>query len=220
MTGALSRKARADAEAAAKAEDQARLDAEARAKAQADAQKKADADKKAAEDEEDKKKKAEADKAEADKKAAEGKDCPNKDDEEMDKAAADPGTVAQLCVDAGVGHKAKAMIDAKLTLAEVKRRLQVAADIQQMCRHAQRVNPAIDAKAMAEDFDRGNATADHAGKVLLEKLASMQSPEIASRHGAPGAGSGNAAAPAADHGWGDIIAREANRHKPAAATKH
>lgn len=206
MAGALSRaaQARAETEAAAKAEadaqEKARLDAEAASKAEAEPE-------------------PEDDKEKPKGKKAEG-DCPKDDEEDMDKAAAaDPGTVAQMCADANVPHKAKGMIDAKLPLAEVKARLAQAADIKRMCEHAHSINPSLDAKAMAEDFDRGNASLAHAGKVLLEKLASMQSPEIRNTHAAASGGAPGVV-PQGNHGWDKAIEKVVNAFAPPVAPKH
>lgn len=194
-----------DEKARLEAEEQARLDA---AKAAEDDESEDEKDMKG--EDKDKHKMSGKSKAEED-------DGEKEDDEEM--AAADPAVVARMCHEAGAPDKAEGLIKRKATLAEVKAALESAADIRQLCAYAARINPALDAKAMAADFERGNASAAHAGEVLLETLAGMQSPEIANRHSAaPSSASGRVQA--GNHGWDQVIEKVSNQFKPPQAPTH
>lgn len=122
--------------------------------------------------------------------------------------AADPGAVAQLCADAGVPQLAKALIDAKLPLAECKAKIDNAAEIHKLVATARRYLPTIGA-GLADEFIRNGATAAEAGRALLAKMAANQSPEIRNAH-TPGP---RPAGAATDDGWDASIARVSGRRK-------
>lgn len=129
--------------------------------------------------------------------AASEKSQDDEDDEEM----ADAGTVAQMCAEAGLPHLTKDIIDAGLTVEQVKQKLDVPKRIRSMVSLARKVNPGV-GMAKADEFIRNGATPAEAGEALLKILADSQSPEIRNAH-APG----SRPAGAEDHGWGRAFAK-------------
>lgn len=144
--------------------------------------------------------------AEDDEDAAEGED----DDE---KVAADPGTVAQLCVEAGVPQMAKALIDARLPLKDAKAKIDSAGAIRAAVATAGRVCRTIDPK-IAEGFISKGASVEHAKAELFDMIVKAEGPEI--RTSQTG-GAGGQAAQVGSYGWDKTVEKLNARHGGPAA---
>jgi hypothetical protein len=169
-----------------------------------------DDDEKMAEDEDDpkpeekktKKAKSKAAKkaeSEEDEETAEGDD----DDEKMAAVAANPGLVAELCADANVPKMAKALIDAKLPLGQVKSKIAAAADIRAAFEAGKRICRTID-PARAESYINAGASAKHVKAELFDQIVKAQGPEIRNSHSAAPAGAG---AGGGSFGWDGVVAK-------------
>lgn len=127
---------------------------------------------------------------------AEGDD----DEEEGGAVAADPGTVAQLCADAGVPHMAKPLIDRGLSLGKVKARIASAGNVRGLVAAAGRISRAVDPK-IAEGFIKNGASVQHVKAELFDMIVSAQGPEIRNSHGAAADGSPG---PSGNYGWDKV----------------
>lgn len=214
MAGALSRaaKERAEKEAAAAAEatEQKRLEAEAQAKADADTAAKAEADKARAAEEDDKEKDDGKGKPAGKKKTA-PPDDEDEDKEHMEQAAAH-AEIVELCADAGVPKLAAVLIKEGATLEQAKARIDNAGEIRKHVARARNINPAIDPKA-GDDLIAAGASSEHARAMLFDKIVSMQSPDIANRHGAH-ASSGSGHVATGNHGWDEATAKVVKQFYP------
>jgi hypothetical protein len=146
-------------------------------------------------------KKAESEEDDAD---AEGED----DEEEMAAGAADPGTVAQLCADAGVASMAKALIDGKLPLAKVKARINSAGTIRAAVATAGRVCRTIDPK-LADSFIANGASVEHVKAQMFDMIIKAEGQEIRSSHAETPAGG---SASSGNYGWDKAVQKVNERH--------
>ncbi len=141
---------------------------------------------------------------EEDETEAEGEedDAEAEGEEDEETMAADPGTVAQLCANAGIPHMAKPLIDAKLPIGKVKRRIEGASQVRGLVAAAGRISAAVD-PGIAEDFIKTGASPDHVKAKLFDMVISTQSPEVMTAL----SNEGRAARPGGDFGWGSAVER-------------
>lgn len=125
------------------------------------------------------------------------------DDEETQApaAAADPGTVADLCAEAGVPKMAKALIDARLPLDQVKAKIASAADIRAAFQAGKRICRTID-PARAESHIAAGNTVKHVKAELFDQIVKAEGPEI---RNSQTAGTGGAAPRAGSYGWDKTV---------------
>lgn len=90
---------------------------------------------------------------------------------------ADPGLVAQACVDAEFPSLAKQLIDEKISMRAVQARLSDASEIRLAVDMARSLQPEID-PALADKFVIAGAGIEHVRTVLFDMLVDMQSGEI------------------------------------------
>lgn len=137
---------------------------------------------------------------------AEGED----DEEEMAaRTAADPGTVAELCADAGVPKMAKSLINAKLPLGKVKAKIAGASGIRKAFEAGKRICRTIDPARAEAHIEAGNSIA-HVKAELFDQIVKAEGPEIRnSQTGGSGAG---AAAPSGSFGWDKTVEKLNARH--------
>jgi len=127
------------------------------------------------------------------------------DDPKPDAAAA--ADIVEMCDAAGMAHMAAAMIRAGLSRKAAKARIEQAAEINALVAAARRVNPSI-GSSLAAEFQKNGASLGEVRAALFDRLVASQSPDIRNSHQPGRQASGQPAhQPAADHGWGTIVAR-------------
>lgn len=148
---------------------------------------------------------AEGDDADADADAGNGED--DDDDEDMEAAArapASPDAIAAACAEAGEAALAAPLIKSKATLAAVRARLKLAAEIRDTVATARRVHPAVDAR-LADGFVAAGASLEHVRAELFDVIVAAQSAEGRTAHQA-GSGPADGHGQPVDASWD--VARE------------
>jgi hypothetical protein len=167
------------------------------------------------EDEEQAKGKTKAKKKAKAKSAPKRAESDDEDDEEMAASAsaapvvvqADPGAVIELCVQSGVAHMAKTLVDAKLSMTEVKARIESAGAIRGLVMAAGRISRTIDPK-LAEGFIRDGASIEHVKAEMFDLLIKGQSAEIRNSHDGDSKAGRSAVQ---QHGWDAAFATASPR---------